>query len=448
MGGYYHTMIIKKVDSIWCTGWNSYGQCGLGHQRQVEKFTEIKYMLCPATHVPKASATTAPAPANGLGRLAVGNQHTLIIKPDGSLFGAGSFSDPSARYFFGELGPNPGLETEDFYFFAKIMESGAKAVDAGFRYSMVLKEDGSLWIGGQNEFGQHGNGKKSVKASDGFQQVVPSGVIAMSAGKKHSLILKKDGSVWAAGDNTRGQLGDGTTAARLSYVKVIPGGVAAIAAGDEFSVVMMTDGSVRTCGSNSHGTLGDKSYPSGAALGDRPKFEKVLDGALAICAGNTFTMVLKADGVYAAGFNQWGELGLTQDQVVALNKGISVMQGVQKVHPPGYVKTYDANYIKSLTCYGYTGMVLKNDGSVYSSGTGGGFGKLPNIKNTRNTKDYGFKKTYLTDVAEIPVGNHGGIDIVRKKDGTIWTAGFGYQSGLGSSHFTKAFTRQEVTNIV
>ena len=34
---------------------------------------------------------------------------------------------------------------------------------------------------------------------------------AIAAGDYHSMVLKADGSVWAAGKNTRGQLGDGTT---------------------------------------------------------------------------------------------------------------------------------------------------------------------------------------------------------------------------------------------
>lgn len=89
----------------------------------------------------------------------------------------------------------------------------------------------------------------------------------------------------------------------------------------------MTDGSVRTCGSNQYGTLREKSKPSFSVLHFRPKFEKVpgIDGALAICAGTTFQMVLKADGVYAAGYNTHGVLGLTNDQLKALNKGAKTL---------------------------------------------------------------------------------------------------------------------------
>ena len=42
------------------------------------------------------------------------------------------------------------------------------------------------------------------------EQIVASNVTAIAAGNIHSLFLKSNGSLWAMGDNTYGQLGDGT----------------------------------------------------------------------------------------------------------------------------------------------------------------------------------------------------------------------------------------------
>ena len=58
------------------------------------------------------------------------------------------------------------------------------------------------------------------------QSIVLAGsdVVALAAGYRHSMVLKTDGSVWATGRNDEGQLGDGTTIQRDSFVEVMPSG--------------------------------------------------------------------------------------------------------------------------------------------------------------------------------------------------------------------------------
>jgi alpha-tubulin suppressor-like RCC1 family protein len=49
-------------------------------------------------------------------------------------------------------------------------------------------------------------------------------VTAIAAGDTHSMLLKKDGTVWATGENYQGQLGDGTKTWRWTYMKVVLAG--------------------------------------------------------------------------------------------------------------------------------------------------------------------------------------------------------------------------------
>ena len=53
--------------------------------------------------------------------------------------------------------------------------------------------------------------------------VLRAGAQAIAAGNAHSMVLKGDGSVWATGRNFYGQLGDGTTSNKRSFVKVFTG---------------------------------------------------------------------------------------------------------------------------------------------------------------------------------------------------------------------------------
>jgi alpha-tubulin suppressor-like RCC1 family protein len=95
-----------------------------------------------------------------------------------------------------------------------------KALAASGYHSLILKEDGSVWATGYNSEGQLGTGNTTNRSS--FTQVDASGVKALAAGNGHSLILKEDGSVWATGNNDNGKLGTGDSTSRSSFTQVVP----------------------------------------------------------------------------------------------------------------------------------------------------------------------------------------------------------------------------------
>ena len=89
-----------------------------------------------------------------------------------------------------------------------------------------------------------------------------SGVVAVAAGYGHTVALGSDGRVWAWGDNSEGQLGDGSTAQSGSPVQVAGlSGVVAVAAGYGHTVALGSDERVWTWGANYSGQLGDGSTP-------------------------------------------------------------------------------------------------------------------------------------------------------------------------------------------
>ncbi len=85
-----------------------------------------------------------------------------------------------------------------------------KSITAGRYYSLVLKNNGTIWAWGYNNEGQLGNGTAGTCRTIPEQVKVLSDVSAIVAGNYHSLAIKTDGTVWAWGANTKGQLGDGT----------------------------------------------------------------------------------------------------------------------------------------------------------------------------------------------------------------------------------------------
>ena len=86
----------------------------------------------------------------------------------------------------------------------------------------MLKKDGTVWAVGANMFGQLGIRSKLYVAMTNFVELFPGGAKAIAAGGGHSMVLKQDSSVWSAGMNTYGQLGDGSRTAKSTFVRALP----------------------------------------------------------------------------------------------------------------------------------------------------------------------------------------------------------------------------------
>src|SRR5262245_43251164 len=100
------------------------------------------------------------------------------------------------------------------------------AVSAGMFHTLVLTKDGTLFAIGRGRDGQLGNGK----AANGFTAIPElTGVVSMAAGTWHSVAARADGSVWVWGNNSKSQLCDGSTMNRLSPTRVmLPGAITVV----------------------------------------------------------------------------------------------------------------------------------------------------------------------------------------------------------------------------
>jgi len=181
-----------------------------------------------------------------------------------------------------------------------LMQGTVASVSAGRIFSLLLKKDHTLWACGNNYYGQLGDG---TTTSHNIPANVMNGVKSVSAGGFHSMILKTDGTLWACGYNHYGQLGDGTTTDRSTPVKVMDG-VASVSAGYDHSMILKTDGTLWACGRNYDGLLGDGTTTS------RSTPVKVMDGVASVSAGGFHSMILKTDGtLWACGYNYYSQLG-------------------------------------------------------------------------------------------------------------------------------------------
>ena len=124
-----------------------------------------------------------------------------------------------------------------------------------------------------------------------------NGVQSVSLGDDHSAAIKEDGSLWLWGDNYYSQLGNGQEGDCHSPVKIMDG-AQSVLLGDRDSAAIKTDDSLWLWGYNSYfGT--DRSEP-----------EKVMDDVQSVSLGLGYCAVIKADGsLWLCGYNAHGELG-------------------------------------------------------------------------------------------------------------------------------------------
>jgi alpha-tubulin suppressor-like RCC1 family protein len=129
---------------------------------------------------------------------------------------------------------------------------------SGGNHSLALRSDGTVWAWGSNSQGQLGDGTDTDRLTP-VQVPGLTDFTALAAGDAHSLAVRRDGAVWAWGSNFYGQLGDGTTSLyRLAPAQVSRlTNITALAAGSTRSLALRSDGTLSAWGANGHGQLGD-----------------------------------------------------------------------------------------------------------------------------------------------------------------------------------------------
>ena len=198
------------------------------------------------------------------------------------------------------------------------------SIDTGGTSTLGIGSDGGLYAWGSNTNGQLGDGTTSQHATptrvsrpdgtgDGFVWV------QAAAGRTHSAAVGSDGQLYTWGDNTQGQLGDGTTTRRTRPVKVSrPDGTdtgftwTRAVAGDGYTMALGSDDNLYAWGALTGG-LGDAARTTGSSRPVRVALPQDAPPAFRyeqIAAGDTHAAAIGSDGqLYTWGSNTHGQLG-------------------------------------------------------------------------------------------------------------------------------------------
>lgn len=196
----FNTVVLTSDGSLWASGDNSFGQLGTGNLISTKPDDFVRMQ-------------TAQGPITEIQKVVLGSQFVLVLKKDGTVLGVGLDR-------FGQLGDGAqGISgsssgtTHRTLFVHMITETGqplANIVDiaAGTDHTLMLKQDGTVWVAGSNKFGQLGAGVVSECPKEQFSTIAIqalennaplSQVSAIFAEGSYSLVKKTDGATLGVG---------------------------------------------------------------------------------------------------------------------------------------------------------------------------------------------------------------------------------------------------------
>jgi alpha-tubulin suppressor-like RCC1 family protein len=391
------TLALDQEGTAWAWGANDWGQLGDGTRAM--KSTPVRVLG-----------------VDNLIDLAGGYQHAMAIKGDGTVWTWGG-------NYFGQLGNGKtSLAANNG---PPIMVKGISTVTSiavGMYHSVVLRQDGTIWVWGDNTYGQLGI-TGLVNATSPVKVTSMSEVIAISAGSLHTIALRKDGTVWSWGRNQDMQLGDGTTIDSLKPVQVAGlANVTAIDAGDHHSVALKEDGTIWAWGHNGRAELGNGKVERSSPLVQVAN----LKGAIGISAGGYNSLAMMQDGsVWTWGMNSSGQLG--DGTIIWRNTPVQVVN------------------LARLSVYsvgsGHT-IAQGQDGLVWAWGDNT-HAQLGDGASTNSTTPFLVKK--VAGVTQMAAGRR--FTVALKHDGAVWAWGDNAAGQLGNGTEVDSSDPVQVANL-
>jgi alpha-tubulin suppressor-like RCC1 family protein len=268
---------------LYLSGYNGYGQLGTNDQTNRSS--------------PSQTVTTG----TNWKQVACGESHVGAIKTDGTLWMWG-------YNFYGQLGTND----------APYRSSPIQTVSAGTNWKQVscggvhtgaIKTDGTLWMWGNNSYGQLGTNDRTDRSSP--IQTVSAGTNwkQVSCADAHTGAIKTDGTLWMWGYNYNGELGTNDLTLRSSPIQTVSAGTnwKQVSCGTYHTGAIKTDGTLWMWGVNGAGRLGINNIVNRSS-----PIQTVSAGTnwKQVACGNSHTGAIKTDGtLWMWGANGTGFLG-------------------------------------------------------------------------------------------------------------------------------------------
>jgi alpha-tubulin suppressor-like RCC1 family protein len=254
--GINSALAVKLDGTMWAWGQGSFYQIGNG----------------------ASSSYSSPVQVGNLSiwkQVAAANYQQFAIGNDGTLWSWGGYN------VFGVLGNNSGSTAAVPTKIGNL--TNWKTVNTGGFQAGATKTDGTLWMWGNNQYGQLGNNASGVSYSSPIQVGTMTNWKQLACGGQyHTAAVKTDGTLWTWGFNSTGQLGIGNIISYSSPVQI--GSLTTwkqVACGQNHSAAIKTDGTLWAWGYNPNGQIGNGTavtYSSPIQVGTLTNWKQVTCG--------------------------------------------------------------------------------------------------------------------------------------------------------------------------
>uniref|UniRef100_A0A8C1C6B5 HECT and RLD domain containing E3 ubiquitin protein ligase 3 n=1 Tax=Cyprinus carpio carpio TaxID=630221 RepID=A0A8C1C6B5_CYPCA len=310
---------------------------------------------------------------------------------------------------------------------------GLKEVACGSQHSLFLLHDGSVYACGSNSCGQLGHDKggwrpELVGALDAQK------IAGVSCGQAHSLAVNEQGQVFAWGAGEGGQLGLGTAeeAVRVPRLikKLCEHRISQVMCGNQHCIALSKDGQLFVWGENSSGQLGlGKGEPS--TLSPQPLKSLCGIPLAQISAGGDHSFALSLSGaVFGWGKNSAGQLGLNDEQDRAV---------------PCHIKFLRSQKVVYISCGEEHTAALTKEGGLFTFGNGSR-GQLGHDSTRNEPLPRRVMELMGTEVSQIACGRHHTLAFVPST-GLVYAFGCNTQGQLGTGLRGNAKSPLPVGNI-
>ena len=442
IGGQLRATAVLNDETVLSWGSNNFGQIGNGS-------------LADSSLPALVKNPTGDSILNNIKMVSANYYHSIALTNSGTLYGWG-------YNFYDQVGYGEKIQTQRVVLPVVILRNfttntitDVKSVSSGPNFSLLLKNDGSVWAWGLNTNGQLGDGTTEqrflpVQVKDSSGNNYLSNIKQISAGGgalgSYALALDNDGTVWSWGLGSSGQLGNGVFGSSILPTKVKNSSgsgnlndVIKISTGSYFSGAIKSDGSIWMWGANGAGQLGDgtgtnRNLPvqvkDSSGTGFLSNFIDLSIGHNGANAGLGSSLAVRSDGtVWSWGSNNSGALGdgtYTNRSLpvqVRDSSGTSFFSGAKMVS------------IQSSNDWLYGGsIILKTDGTLWSWGYSVG----PTGHNTASIIPVQVKDSTglnnITNISQVTCGHYTCLAI--DNSGELWSWGGGAYGSLGDGTFS------------